>query len=703
MCIGISKNKSPLCAPLLLIFPFLDKCANIRRVDLLEILLNKGPLRPRDSDSQQLLINSVLRLTGGDNGESSNLSTITKVIDAFTKSLCNKWAKCHRYLPKFKKIYESWLLEDIFISKVKKEVLRHTDTPSTSNMAMGRPKVSFAEGSRQTKRRRIQGDVSMKSEEELCLAAEMKLHLNGKRNVANMFRKLRSSPKSAKRLKHLEVKTKTQTNEVSFSADEALAFFISFKLTRHQYLGLRALVSKKGLNRLFPTYDKIIEAKKNCYPSDVTVTDMSAEVPLQSLLDHTTRRILESQKDVLLSTFETVPDTTTLEIPLKFIYKWGSDGSGNQSRYKQKCVGDDSNILTTSIVPLQLSYDNKKDKNVLVWQNPRTSSTRFCRPIRIQFLKETNEVIKSEFSNIESQINELLPSKISVFDKNFVVNYQMLRTMVDGKVCNSLMSSSSQKCYLCNAGPTHFNNLEYIKSLSSNTSAYSFGLSTLHAYIRFFECFLHISYRLDLKVWRVPQIHKAEMQKRKDAVIEKFREETGLLIDIPKVNLGNTNDGNTARKFFSDPVLTSNITGLDQNLLYRCSVILKTLNSNYHIDSIKFDQYAYETAVLYVQLYGWYPMPPTVHKIFMHSKEVIEHFLIPIGQLSEDAQESRHKEIKYYREHNTRKISRKHLNEDLLNILLVSSDPLISSLRVLPPRKESVLNEDVMNLLKAHL
>lgn len=92
----------------------------------------------------------------------------------------------------------------------------------------------------------------------------------------------------------------------------------------------------------------------------------------------------------------------------------------------------------------------------------------------------------------------------------------MLRTMVDGKLCNSLMSSASQKCYLCNAGPTHFNNLEYIKTLPSNVSALSFGLSTLHAYyIKFFERFLHISYRLDLKVWRVPQIHKVEMQKKK--------------------------------------------------------------------------------------------------------------------------------------------------------------------------------------------
>jgi len=32
---------------------------------------------------------------------------------------------------------------------------------------------------------------------------------------------------------------------------------------------------------------------------------------------------------------------------------------------------------------------------------------------------------------------------------------------------------------------------------------FKFGLSTLHAWIRFFECLLHISYRLDFKKWQV--------------------------------------------------------------------------------------------------------------------------------------------------------------------------------------------------------
>lgn len=50
-----------------------------------------------------------------------------------------------------------------------------------------------------------------------------------------------------------------------------------------------------------------------------------------------------------------------------------------------------------------------------------------------------------------------------------------------------------------------------------------------------------------------------------------------------------------------------------------------------------------DTAKLYVQLYPWYPMTPTVHKILIHGATVIENALLPIGQLSEEAAEARNK------------------------------------------------------------
>ena len=74
-------------------------------------------------------------------------------------------------------------------------------------------------------------------------------------------------------------------------------------------------------------------------------------------------------------------------------------------------------------------------------------------------------------------------------------------------------------------------------------------------------------------------------------------------------------------------------------------------------------------------------MPSSCHMILIHGSDVIETFLIPIGQLSEEAQEARNKDIKRCRENNTRKSTPIHTNEDIIHFLLISSDPYISSLR----------------------
>lgn len=225
------------------------------------------------------------------------------------------------------------------------------------------------------------------------------------------------------------------------------------------------------------------------------------------------------------------------------------------------------------------------------------------------------------------------------------------------------------------------NNLSTIKQRPINTDTYSFDLSTLHVYIRFFECLLHISYRLEIKQWQVRgEQNEEKMALKKKNVIDQFRRRMGLLVDMPKQGFGNTNDGNTAHRFFENAALSSEITGIDERLIRRFSTILCAISCGYDINEDAFDNYAMETASLYVQLYGWYFMPPSVHKILMHGAFVMRSLLLPIGQLSEDVQEARHKEIRRYREYNTQKVSRKCTNTNLINILLISSDPFISSI-----------------------
>lgn len=52
-------------------------------------------------------------------------------------------------------------------------------------------------------------------------------------------------------------------------------------------------------------------------------------------------------------------------------------------------------------------------------------------------------------------------------------------------------------------------------------------------------------------------------------------------------------------------------------------------------------------------------MPSSVHKILIHGAEIINNVSLPIGMMSEEAQESRNKDLRNLREHHTRKNSRK--------------------------------------------
>lgn len=77
------------------------------------------------------------------------------------------------------------------------------------------------------------------------------------------------------------------------------------------------------------------------------------------------------------------------------------------------------------------------------------------------------------------------------------------------------------------------------------------------------------------------------------------------------------------------------------------------------INVFKFSTFASQTAELYISLYPWYYMLASVHKLLLYGGDIIEHAILPTGQLSEDAQKANHKCFKKYRENNSRKMSRK--------------------------------------------
>lgn len=577
----------------------------------------------------------------------------------FKSEIKQRWSKACKKEDVFRKSNEKWLQGTFELPAV-----------PTQNRT-GRPCKMFDESSERSKRRKTEDVRSVLEGEVIVHAAQIELRKTGKRDASEVLKNIMSSPTKATKYKKALNESKTEADRLT--PFQALAMFVDADLTRRQY----EIIRNTNKN-FFPCYTLLQKAKQECYPhpNECQVTSTSAGSNLQALTDLTVRRLSMYLEEVLLTLQEQEREN------LKLICKWGCDGS-QQSKYKQKFENDedsDANIFQSCFVPLRLVCG--EDDQKIVWENPKPSSPRFCRLIRFRFVKESTDVTEEEINHIKTAANELTPTEVILKENKFVIKHIFIMTMVDGKVCNAATGTkSTSRCFICGATSKDFNNLDINKEV--NVEAIEFGLSVLHARIRIFESILHLAYKLEVKKYRERKT-EAEKNIEKEAKLriqKEFREKTGLLVDMPKANFGNTNDGNTSRRFFEDPKLASDITRIDYNLIYRLKVILEVISSGYPIDHEKYEKYAEDTVRLYKSLYDWHPMTPTMHKILRHGSIVIKNALLPIGQLSEEAAEARNKHFRNYRQNYARKFSREACNRDILNRLLLSSDPLISSMR----------------------
>ncbi|EZA53601.1 hypothetical protein X777_06930 [Ooceraea biroi] len=173
----------------------------------------------------------------------------------------------------------------------------------------------------------------------------MSLISQGRRDAAAIVKEVTcSSPQRATKIKKRLSSSQEPTKMIE---NEALVLYVDTKMTKRQYLAIRDNTKDHRVN-IYPSYEQLLLAKKNCYPPDITVTEISAEIKLQSLVDHTIKRLMLAQNEVLAQ---------VNCIELKIIFKWGSDGAAGQSRYKQRFASendDDSFLFSISLVPLRL-------------------------------------------------------------------------------------------------------------------------------------------------------------------------------------------------------------------------------------------------------------------------------------------------------------------------------------------------------------
>ena len=109
--------------------------------------------------------------------------------------------------------------------------------------------------------------------------------------------------------------------------------------------------------------------------------------------------------------------------------------------------------------------------------------------------------------------------------------------------------------------------------------------------------------------------------------------------------------------------------------------MLDAINSGFILDAKAFTQYAMDTASKYVTKYSWFYMPALMH-ILLYREMMRNFYNIPLGVLSEKADESTNKEFKHAKLFHTRKTKLINCNQDLLQNIPVSSDSKMATINL---------------------
>ena len=145
-------------------------------------------------------------------------------------------------------------------------------------------------------------------------------------------------------------------------------------------------------------------------------------------------------------------------------------------------------------------------------------------------------------------------------------------------------------CPLCGATHTEQSTPGTHFHLKAREDVLRLGFTNLHAGIRFMEFLLHVSYMLDLKkpicLKSVPS-DVASKARRQELVRKRLFEAYGIIVDARRKVGGTTNDGNTARIFFSDPDRTARLLDLPEDLVRTLDIIWKILRCKQEVDPVK--------------------------------------------------------------------------------------------------------------------
>ena len=311
------------------------------------------------------------------------------------------------------------------------------------------------------------------------------------------------------------------------------------------------------------------------------------------------------------------------------------------------------------------------------------------------------------------------------------------------------MGDSGAFCHLCTSTKHDANILENIlngfeinkdyntckaawEKLSSGEIAYShpdrqgqchesiiptnlYGFSVLHFKLRTLDFVQNVLYHFvaGAKTWSESGPHTPRfVAEAKKQCIDHIHTTTGMLIDTPTGNGGNTNCGPLADKFFSEAICKSghtvrhHITELILNeedrqnyslLISKLNIILhvtQSVDEGKTVNTQKFKQFGIDimsdirSNFLDQNGQSWITIIPTVHQLCAHSWELfVMNMGKSIAKWSENPLESWNKHVRAFQSSvasRAKQTSVKSNIHDILKRMLISSHPLVASKRPRP-------------------
>jgi len=150
------------------------------------------------------------------------------------------------------------------------------------------------------------------------------------------------------------------------------------------------------------------------------------------------------------------------------------------------------------------------------------------------------------------------------------------------------------------------NDLDNIKRFVVNEDNVKYGMSSLHAWIKFLELVLHIANKLESAstTKRITSEQNKKIEEKKKEIQFRLWNELSIKVDKVIQGRGTSNTGNVARRFLRNTEKVAEITGINLNLLNQFSTILTVISCGYEINYDEFENYAKYTAKLYVKHYN---------------------------------------------------------------------------------------------------